>query len=235
MAPTEPPVMAPLASLSGAMVVVGLPFAVQWQRATGTDPASFGGIVAAFVLVALVLAFVVGASVRRWRGRLVSFGLLIVAAGSAMVIASRSGTITAEGVLAAMLLPVGLLAAGVAASVVDVGLAGRVERAEIRTLLVLATLAVSSAIVAWQLPVVQFISGARGGEIHPVQGSWLAFAGGISAEAIGGPTWSRARWHWSMVLMPIAIVLGWMLQAPFGAALAVLGVCVAMPASVAKD
>jgi hypothetical protein len=229
MMPTESPVMAPLASLSGALLVIGLPFTMQWERAKGTDPASFGSVVAAFVIVALVLAFVAGASVPHWRGRLVSFELLSVAAGSVVVIASRSGTITAEGMLVAMLLPVGLLAVGVAASVVDAGLASRVKRADVRTLLVLATLAVLSAVVAWRFPVVQFLPGARAGEIHPVQGSWLAFAGGVMAGAIAGPVWRHVRWHWSMLLMPAAGVLGYTLQASFGAALAMLGVWMVMP------
>jgi len=221
--------VAPLVSLSGALLVIGLPFALQWERAKGTDPTSFGNIVAMFMLVALVLAFIAGTSVPRWRGKLVSLGLLIVATGSAVVIASRSGTITAEGVFTAMLLPVGLLAAGVLASLVDAGLARRVRSPDIRSLVVLATLVPSSAAVAWRLPVVQFISSARAGDIHPVQGSWLAFVGGVAAGAIGGPAWSRARWHWSMVLIPAAGVLGYTLQASFGTALAMLGVCVVMP------
>ena len=228
MRPAEQEVLAPLASLVGALAVTGLPFALQWERAKGTDPASFGHVVAALVVVTLVPAFIAGASVRRWRGRLLSFGLLSVAAGLAIVIAARSVSITAEGVQTAMLLPVGLLAAGVGASLVDAGLVRITERVHLRTLLVLVTLAVLSAIVAWRLPVVQFMAGTRG-EIHPVQGSWLAFAGGVMAGAITGPVWGRSRWHWSMLLVPAAIVLGWMLQAPFGAALAMLGVGVVLP------
>jgi hypothetical protein len=218
-----------LVSLSGALVVIGLPFTLQWQLAKGTDPATFGSIVATFVMIALVLAFIAGTSVPRWRGKLVSLGLLIVATGSAVVIASRSGTITAEGVFTAMLLPVGLLAAGLSSSLVDAGYVRRVTRSNIRPLIVMATLVLLSAAVAWKLPVVQFMPGARAGDIHPVQGSWLAFVGGVAAGAIGGPAWSRARWHWSMVLIPAAGVLGYTLQASFGTALAMLGVCVVMP------
>jgi len=221
--------MAPLASLCGAVVVVGLPFFAQWERAKGTDPASFGSIVATFVIIALVLAFIAGTSVPRWRGKLVSLGLLIVATGSAVVIASRSGTITAEGVFTAMLLPVGLLAAGLLSSLVNAGYVRRVTRSNIRPLIVMATLVLLSAAVAWKLPVVQFMPGARAGDVHPVQGSWLAFVGGVAAGAIGGPAWSRARWHWGMVLIPAAGVLGYTLQASFGTALAMLGVCVVMP------
>jgi hypothetical protein len=61
-----------LVSLSGALVVIGLPFTLQWQLAKGTDPATFGSIVATFVIIALVLAFIAGTSVPRWRGKLVS-------------------------------------------------------------------------------------------------------------------------------------------------------------------
>ena len=221
--------MAPLVSLFGALVVIGLPFAVQWKRASGTEPASFGRIVAAFVITALVLAFVAGASVRRWRGRLISFGVLIVAAGSAVVIAARSGTITAEGILTAMLLPIGLLVAGIVASFIGTGLARTSMLVGVRWLLVIATLALLSVAVASRLPVVQFMTGARSGGIHPVQGSWLAFAGGIAAGAIVGPVLWRSRWHWSMLLVPAAVALGYTLQASYGVALAMLGVCVVMP------
>ena len=221
--------MAPLASLCGALLIVGLPFVVQWERAKAIDPSPFGNVVATFVLVALVLAFVAGASVRRWRGRLVSFGLLSVAAGLAIVIAARSDSITAEGILTAMLLPVGLLAAGVVASLVDAGLTRRVERADVRTLMVMVTIVALSAVVAWRLPVVQFMSNARGGAIHPVQGSWLAFAGGVAAGAIAGQVWPRERWSWNSLLIPVALMLGYTLQASFGAVLAMIGVGVALP------
>lgn len=221
--------MAPPASLCGALLVVGLPFVVQWERAKGVDPAPFGNVVAACVVIALGLAFVAGARVRRWRESLVSLGLPSVAAGLGIVIAARSDSITAEGILTAMLLPVGLLAAGVIASLVDAGFARLTVRASVRSVLVMAALAVFSVAVAWRLPVVQFMHDAPGGGIHPVQGSWLAFAGGVAASSIAGPRWWCSRWHWSMVLMPAAVVLGYTLQSMYGVALALLGMSVVMP------
>lgn len=227
--------MAPLVSLSGALLVIGLPFTVQWERASGIDPAAFGNVVAACVLVGIALAFVVGVRARRWRGRLGSLGVLIGSAGSVVVIASRSGSITAEGLLAAMLLPLGFLAAGVLASLVDAILVTRTERVNVRSLVATALLVSLSAAVAWRLPVVQFVHGSPSGGIYPVQGGWLAFVGGVAAGAIAGPMWSRSRWHWVTLLIPAAVVLGYTLQASFGAALAILGVCVVMPAMMRTD
>jgi hypothetical protein len=222
--------VAPLRTLSGALITVGLPFAVLWQRAHDTYPQVFGRVVAVVGIVFGVQALAIGAALYRdprWRWAL-SYGLLTAATAAAVAVAAFSHTIIAEGQVTAMVAAIGFLLSGVAASLVAGVLAGRLENAPVRRACTGATLVGLAALVTWQLPVVQFVEGAQTGTVRPIYGSVYAFLAGAAAGALVNERRHRVSASVIIVANVTAVLVGYRLQSWFGLAVAALGIGVAL-------
>lgn len=223
--------LAPLRALSAALVTVGLPFALLWERAHETYPHAFGRVVALVGVALGVQALGLGAARyhdRRWRWA-VSYGLLTATTCAAVALAAFSRTIIAEGQVTAMVVAIGFLLSGVVASLVETTIPARGDGNEVlRRACTLATLVGLATLLAWQLPVVQFLDRTRLDTIHPIHGSLYAFLAGLTAGMIA----KEMRYRWGAMVVVIsfasAAVAGYLLQAWFGLAVTTIGVSVAL-------
>jgi hypothetical protein len=222
--------VAPLRALSAALATVGLPFALLWQRAHDTYPHAFGRVVAVVGIVFGVQALTIGAALHRdprWRWAL-SYGLLTATTAAAVTLAAFSRAIIAEGQVTAMVVAIGFLISGVAASLVQAIVQVGYGRETVRRVCTLATLVGLAALLAWQLPVVQFIDRARMDAIHPIHGCFYAFLVGLAAGALV----NRRNHGWGaseiVVACVTAALAGYLLQSWFGVAVTTIGISVAL-------
>jgi hypothetical protein len=226
--------LASLRALSAALVTVGLPFAVLWQRAHETYPHAFGTVVALVGVVFGVQGVAIGAARRRdprWRWAL-SYGFLTATTAAAVALAALSRTIIAEGQVTAMVVALGFLLAGVAASLVETAMLAEGLRSELaRHACTIGTLVGLAVLLAWQLPVVQFVEQARIDAIHPVHGSLYAFLAGLVAGVLTREMHHRWGAGAAVVAFVTAALSGYLLQSWFGVAVATIGISVALTLS----
>ena len=228
----------PAPVLSAALITVGLPFALLWSRAHDTYPHAFGRVIVVVGAALGVQAVIVGAAHRRdRRGRwALAYGLLTTTTCAAVAVAAFSRRIIAEGQVTAMVVAIGFLIAGVIASLVDATILAAGQRNDVvRRACSLLTLAGLSTLVAWELPIVQFFDRTRVDAIHPIHGSLFAFLAGFVAGSFAR-VMSR-RWGASAVAVAFvtAALAGYLLQSWFGAAMAALGISVALVLSATPD
>lgn len=163
-------------------------------------------------------------------------GALAAAACAATIIAAASGAFIAEGRVAAMLVAPGFLLVCVIAAAAGAGLRKLgVRSVQLRHLCALLLLVIGTWLVAWRLPVVQFIEPARVDALYPVHGAWYAFLAGVAGALVA----RAARWRWRLLAAMASLLsagyLGHAAQGWFGVAITALGVCATLSVPATRN
>lgn len=223
--------LGPFGALAAALGTVGLPFGILWPQAHAAYPHAFGRVMALVGIAVGVQAMIVGTARRndpRWRWVRAS-GLPTAATCAAVAIAALSRHIIAEGQVTAMLAAVGYLLAGVVASLVETAtFAAGVRSAVLRRAAAVAALIGIAAALTWRFPVVQFFDRLQADAMHPVHGGLYAYLAGIVSGLFA--TTIRDRWGVPAVTVALlfAIIVGYLAQSWFGAAVTMTGLGVAL-------